>query len=211
MRERQRTRTIRVVGAILGLVGGVLIVSGVLAPWVRSHGVSVGAVAVPGDVRGIDVALGLLAVAAGAAAIILALVVLLTRGRSTRLLGASLIIASLAAGVVVLVEAPDPAEAYIDFAIAQANDAGESTEGVDESLYQLIKSSALDVDLGWGLWLTVGGAALALVGGCLMLLIGPRTVPTDVAMGFTDPVRVPPRPPAESAPDSASAQEQEPQ
>jgi hypothetical protein len=210
MRERRRTSTIRAVGAVLGLVGGALIVSGVLAPWVRSQGVSVGAVAVPGDVRGIEVTLGLLAITAGAAAIILALVVLLTQRRAARLLAASLIITSLAAGVVVLVEVSDPAEAYIDFAIAQASDASESTEGVDESLHRLIKGSALDVELGLGLWLTVGGAALALVGGCLVLLSGPRTVATDVTMGFKDPVRAPLRPPAESAPDSASAQNQEP-
>jgi hypothetical protein len=209
MRERRRTSTIRV-GAILGVVGGALIVSGVLAPWVRSQGLSVGAVEVPGDVRGIEVALGLLAVAVGAAAIILALVVLLTQRRAARLLGASLVIASLAAGLVVLVEVPDPAEAYIDFAIAQASDAGESTEGVDESLHQLIKSSALDVRLGWGLWLTAGGAALALVGGCLVLLIRPQPIATHVAMGFGDPVRAPARPPVEPTPDSASAQDEDP-
>jgi Tryptophan-associated transmembrane protein (Trp_oprn_chp) len=178
MRERGRASRLRVVGALLGLVGGALIVVGTLSPWIQSQGVSVGAAAVPGDVRGIDMSLGFLAAASGAVAVILALVVLLTLRRAARLLGAGLIIASLVTGAVVLVRAADSDQAYIDFAIAQANDVGEPTEGVDESLHELIQSSAFDMELGWGLWLTAGGAVLALVGGCLVLLTGARPVPT---------------------------------
>jgi len=197
MPKRGRTSRIRVMGAVLGLVGGVLIVLGVLAPWIRSQGVSVGAVAVPANVRGVDVSLGLLAAAAGAVTVTVALVVLLTPRRAARLLGAGLIVSSLAAGVVVLVHVADPDQAYIDFAIAQANDAGESTKGADESLHQLIKGSTLDVELGWGLWITAGGAVLALVGGCLVLLTGSRPVATRSARRLDEPAQAEPGLPAQ--------------
>jgi len=197
MRNRGRASRIRVVGAVLGLVGGALIVLGVLAPWVRSQGASVGAIAVPGDIRGVDLSLGLLAAVAGAVAVILALVVLLTLRRGARLLGTGLIIVSLAAGALVLVHVADPDQSFIDFAIAQANEAGESTEGVDESLHQLINSSTLEVELGWGFWLTAGGAVLALVGGCLVLLTGSRPVATRPAMRLDEPARAEPGLPAQ--------------
>ena len=85
-------------GAILGLVGGALIAGGTFLPWARSDGVSVESVVIPSDARGLEVSFGLVAIAAGILAAILALVTLFSPRRAARILGAALIFVALAGG-----------------------------------------------------------------------------------------------------------------
>jgi hypothetical protein len=174
MTEVASTSEVRRAGAIIGLVGGALILGGCFLPWVRTEGASVGEVVISGDVSGLDLSLGVLIAAAGGLAIILALVTMLTLRRGAYLLGAGLVIASIAAGIVAIVYLSDLNQAYTDFAITQARQAGQPTDGVDVSIQRLIELGTLHVEAGPGLWLTIAGAVFALIGGLLVLLGGSR-------------------------------------
>jgi hypothetical protein len=171
-------------GAILGLVGGTLIVGGALLPWAQSDGVSVGTVVIPSDARGLEVSFGLVAMAAGILAAILALVTLLSPRRAARILGAALILVALLAGAVVVIHALDLGQTYVDFAITTAGGAGLPVEGVEPSINQLMEIGSLTVDPGLGLWAAGAGVVLVFVGGLLVLTGSPRPTKKTADMGF---------------------------
>ena len=174
-------------GAILSLVGGALITGGALLPWAQSDGVSVESVVIPSDVRGLDVSFGLVAMAAGVLAAILALVTLLSPRRAARILGAALVLVALLAGAIVVINALDLGQTYADFAIATAGDAGLPLEGVEQSIAQLMEIGSLTVDPGLGLWVAGAGVVLVFVGGLLVLTARPRRIKKAPDMGF-DPI-----------------------
>jgi hypothetical protein len=184
MAKRQSRRKAGLLGAILGLIGGVLIGVGIAAPWAQSEGISVGSVVIPGDVRGWESPFGLFALAAGISAIVLSLATFITPRRTYRLLGGGLVIAALVAGAVAIRTVVDLSQAYVDFAIARASDAGLHTSGVEPSIRELMELGRLDVDAGVGLWLAGAGVILILVGGSLMVISGPRADRDQDDMGF---------------------------
>lgn len=171
-------------GAILGLVGGALIVGGALLPWAQSDGVSVESVVIPSDAGGLDASFGLVVMAGGILAVILALVTLLSPRRAARVLGASLIVVALLTGAIVVINALDPGQTYVDFAIATAGDAGLPLEGVERSIVQLMEIGSLTVDPGLGLWVAGAGVVLVFVGGLLVLTASPRPIKKAADMGF---------------------------
>ena len=152
----------------MALVGGALAVVGTLLTWIHSQGVSVATVSVPGDVKGLDTSLGWLSLSAGGVAVVLSLTALLIWRRAGRVLGVLMVLAGLVAAAVVGLLLNDPDQAYIDFAVSRAQDAGIPTEGVDASLRQLMQVSGLTVDVELGAWVAAGGAALVVIGGGLM-------------------------------------------
>ena len=184
MTDRGDRGRARALGAILGFIGGALIVGGAVAPWAQSEGISVGPAAIPGDVRGWEVSFGLFAVAAGVSALILALIALLASRRKTRLLGSGLIVAALIAGTFVVLSFLDLDQTFVDFAIARAIDAGVQVDGVEASIRQLMELGSLNIEPGLGLWISGGGVVLALIGGSLLLVAGPRPAKATADMGF---------------------------
>ena len=171
-------------GAILGLVGGALIVGGALLPWAQSDGVSVGSVVIPSDARGLEVSFGFVAMAAGILAAVLALVTLFSPRRAARIMGAALILVALLAGAIVVIHALDLGQTYVDFAIATAGDSGLPLEGVELSIIQLMEIGSLTVDPGLGLWVAGAGVVLVFVGGLLVLTASPRPTKKAADMGF---------------------------
>jgi tryptophan-associated transmembrane protein len=168
MHRRAKPSRARAVGAVVALAGGALAVIATYLTWIHSQGVSVATVSVPGDVTGLDTSLGWLSLAAGGVAVALSLIALLIRRRAGRVLGVLTILAGLVVVVVAGLFLNDPDQAFIDFAVSRAQDAGIATEGVDASLRQLMEVSGLTVDVELGAWIAAGGAALVVIGGGLM-------------------------------------------
>jgi hypothetical protein len=174
--ERDRGNKVKVVGAALGLAGGVLVVLGAVTPWVRSKGISVGAAAIPPDIRGLDVSVGWLLLASGISAIAFALGAMLAKFRVVTVLGVGLIVGALVAGAIVVLNVSAAAgDAYVAFAVSRARDAGVVMDGVEASIRELVQHSSLNVERGIGLWLAAVGAALCLVAGALLAWTGFRS------------------------------------
>ena len=150
--------------AMLALIGGAVIVAGSLLTWLEvGGGVSVGSISVTGTPKGSELLPGQVALGAGVAVIVFGLLLLVLR-RARRLLGFLVIlggIVAIAAGAFV---ASSPEDRYIDFAVEKGAPAGQSDE-VRASLTNLFVVSGQEADLGIGLYIAIGGGALALIGG----------------------------------------------
>ena len=149
---------------MLALIGGAVIVAGSLLTWLEvGGGVSVGSISVTGTPKGSELLPGQVALGAGVAVIVFGLLLLVLR-RARRLLGFLVIlggIVAIAAGAFV---ASSPEDRYIDFAVEKGAPAGQSDE-VRASLANLFVVSGQEADLGTGLYIAIGGGALALIGG----------------------------------------------
>ena len=113
--------------------------------------------------KGTELLLGQIALGAGVAVFVFGLLLLVLR-RARRLLGFLVIlggIVAIAAGAFV---ASSPEDRYIDFAVEKGAPAGQSDE-VRASLTNLFVVSGQEADLGIGLYLAIGGGALAVIGG----------------------------------------------
>jgi hypothetical protein len=151
-------------GGLLALIGGAAIVAGSLLTWLEvGGGVSVGSTSVTGTPKGTELLLGQVALGAGVAVTLLGLLLLAIR-RARRLLGFLVIVGGLAAIAAGAFVASSPEDRYIDFAVENGAPVGQADE-VRASLANLFVVSGQEADLGIGLYLAIGGGALAVIGG----------------------------------------------
>jgi hypothetical protein len=168
----------------LALIGGAAIVGGSLLTWLEvGGGVSVGSVSVTGTPTGTELLLGQVALGAGVAVVILGLLLVAIR-RARKLLGLLVIvggIVAIAAGVFV---ASSPQDRYIDFAVEKGAPTGQADE-VRASLINLFDVSGQEADLGIGLYIAIGGGALALIGGLTAVFGRRKPKPVEEAVEET--------------------------
>jgi Tryptophan-associated transmembrane protein (Trp_oprn_chp) len=154
-----------VIATMLALLGGAAVITGSLLTWIDAgQGVTVGTQAVTGTPKGIELQLGQVALGAGVAALVLA-VLLSVAPRAGRVWGALLLLASAAAITAGLVSASQPQQRYAAYAARQASGSTSSTSEIEASLNRLFEVSSLQAKPGVGVYVAVGGGgALALAG-----------------------------------------------
>ncbi len=166
MSERRKRRT-RV--GILALLGGAAIIVGCLLPWVSTpQGVVVGTTSIGGELAGTVLKYGQAAVAAGATVVLLGFLLLVLR-RGTRFVGLLLMLGggvAIAASSAVL---NAPQDRYIAYA-AETGAPTDEVDAVTRSLQNLFAVNDMSVDPGTGLYVAVGGGALALIAGFIALV-----------------------------------------
>jgi hypothetical protein len=149
---------------LLAVIGGGAIIAGCLLTWLEvGGGVSVGSTSVTATPKGTELLLGQVAFGAGVAVLILGLLLLMIR-RARRLLGFLVIVGGLVAIAAGAFVASSPQDRYIDFAVEKGAPAGQSDE-VRASLANLFEVSGQEADLGMGMFIAIGGGALALIAG----------------------------------------------
>jgi hypothetical protein len=174
---------------LLALLGGVVIVAGSFLTWLKvPGGVSVETVSVTGTPKGSELLLGQVAIGAGAAVIILGLLLPAIRS-ARRLLGFLVIVGAVVAIAAAYWVASSPRDRYIDFAVQKAAPASKSDE-VRASLANLFEVSGQEVDLGVGLYVVIGGGALSVVGGLGALLGRRKAKPVEEAAELPEPDRL---------------------
>jgi hypothetical protein len=152
-------------GAVIAILGGVLLVVGSFLSWaeVTGGGVSVTA-------KGTDGSDGWLTLAAGVVAILVGLVGL-RMGR--RMLGVIAIVAGLLGGGFGLYDALTAEDSVLDAAAEEiAPQFGVSTDEVRAILDDAIDAGQLDISIAIGLIIVIAGGAIAVIGGVLMLSRG---------------------------------------
>ena len=148
----------------LALIGGGAIVAGSLLTWLEvGGGVSVGSITVTGEPKGSELLPGQVALGAGAAVIVFGLLLVAIR-RARKLLGFLVVVGGLVAIAAGAFVASSPQDRYIDFAVEKGAPAGQADE-VRASLTNLFVVSNQETDLGIGVYIAIGGGALALIGG----------------------------------------------
>ncbi len=175
--------------SLMALIGGGVIVAGSFLTWLKvPGGVSVETVSVPGTPKGSELLLGQVAIGAGAAVIILGLLLPVIR-RARRLLGFLVIVGGAVAIAVAYSATSSPRDRYIDFAVQKGPPAGHSDE-VRASLANLFEVSGQEVDLGVGLYVVIGGGALSVLGGLGALLGRRKAKPVEEAAELPEPDRL---------------------
>jgi hypothetical protein len=170
--------------AMLALIGGAAIVGGSLLTWLEvGGGVSVGSVSVTGTPKGSELLLGQVALGAGVAVVILGLLLLVLR-RARKLLGFLVIVGGLVAIAAGVFVASSPQDRYIDFAVEKGAPAGQADE-VRASLTNLFEVSGQEADLGIGLYIAIGGAALSVIGGLTAVFGRRKPKPVEEAVEET--------------------------
>jgi hypothetical protein len=166
---------------LLALIGSGAIVAGSLLTWLDvGGGVSVGSVSVRATPKGSELLLGQAALGAGVAVAILGLLLLVLR-RARRLLGFLVIVGGLVAIAAGAFVASSPQDRYIDFAVEKGAPAGQADE-VRASLANLFEVSGQEADLGIGLYIAIGGGALALIGGLTAVFGRRKPKPVEEAV-----------------------------
>jgi hypothetical protein len=174
---------------LLALIGGGAIVAASFLTWLKvPGGVSVETVSVTGTPKGSELLLGQIAIGAGAAVILLGLLLLAIR-RGRRPLGCLVIIAGAVAIAAAYSATSSPRDRYIDFAVQKGAPAGKSDE-VRASLANLFEVSGQQVDLGVGLYVVLGGGALSVLGGLGALLGRRKAKPVEEAAELPEPDRL---------------------
>jgi hypothetical protein len=174
---------------LLALIGGGVIVAGSFLTWLKvPGGVSVETVSVTRTPKGSELLLGQVALGAGAAVILLGLLLSAIR-RARRLLGLLVIIGGAVAITVAYSATSSPRDRYIDFAVQKGAPAGHSDE-VRASLANLFEASGQEVDVGVGLYVVIGGGALSVVGGLGALLGRRKAKPVEEAADLPEPDRL---------------------
>src|SRR5437667_1682969 len=188
VRMTQRPRRSWLPGS-LALIGGGVIVAGSVLTWLKvPGGVSVETVSVTGTPTGSELLLGQVALGAGAAVILLGLLLLAIR-RARRLLGFLVIVGGAVAIAAAYSATSSPRDRYIDFAVQKGAPAGQS-DAVHASLSNLFEVSGQEVDLGVGLYVVIGGGALSVVGGLGALLRRRKAKPVEEAADLPEPDRL---------------------
>jgi hypothetical protein len=166
--------------ALLALIGGATIVVGSLLPWLDvSGGVSVGSVSISGTPKGSRLPPGRVALAAGVVVVILGLLLLALR-TPRKVVGLLVIVGGVVAVATVLFVGSSVRARYFDFAIEKGAPADKADE-VRTSLANLFDVSGQEVRLGAGLYVVIGGGALAVVGGTTALFSRRKRLPTEEA------------------------------
>jgi hypothetical protein len=161
------------IGAVIAIVGGVLLAVGSFLSWaeVSGGGVSVTAKGTDGSDGYVTLIAGLVAVAAGIA--------MMRMGR--RALAVLAILAGLVGGGLGLYDALTAEDSVLDAAAEEiAPQFGATAEEVRVLLDDAIDAGQLDISIAFGLFIVIGGGALAVVGGVMSL--GGGKVP-EMAVG----------------------------
>jgi hypothetical protein len=150
------------IGAVIAILGGVLLVVGSFLSWVELSGGGV-----TETVSGIDGDDGKLTLAAGVIVILVGLVGLRF---SRRVLAVAAILVGLVGAGIGLYDALTAKDAALDaFAEAVAGDLGVSVGDARAALDLAIEGGQLDISISIGLILVIAGGAIAVIGGVLML------------------------------------------
>jgi hypothetical protein len=189
-------------GGIVAIVGGALLALGSFLPWAKVSGQGASVTA-----NGIDGSDGYLTLAAGVAALLIG-ILLLMRG-TRRILAVLVILAGIVGGGLGLYDAVTAKDSVLDAAAEDlAPSFGVSPDRVRAALEQAVDAGQIGVSVSFGLYLVIAGGVVALVGGVLGLR-EPAAEPTDSSSGSTsstetapaEPVVAPPPPPP--GPDSS--------
>lgn len=174
----------------LTILGGVAMAIGAILPFAK---VEAGELPIPSQtVGGLDTADGKLFLGVGIALIVLGVLIWMARSRALRVVAA--VLALLAAGFMLyaaIIDITGIEDESLD-AIAEAGaaqTAGVSVEQVRDALDQFNVS----VNTGFGLYVVLGGAAIAVIGGLLGLL----AKQPEPVMPAAPPPPGPPPPPME--------------
>jgi Tryptophan-associated transmembrane protein (Trp_oprn_chp) len=171
---------------LLAFAGGAAIVAGSSLTWLKvGGGVSVQTVSVTGTPEGTELLAGQVALGAGVAVVVLGLLLLVLR-RARRLLGFLVIVGGLAAIAAGALVASSPEDRYIDFAVEKGAPAGQA-DTVRASLANLFVVSGQEADLGIGLYLAIGGGALAVIGGLTAVFGRRKPKPVEEAKEPSEP------------------------
>ena len=163
--------------SLLAVIGGGAIVAGCLLTWLHvGGGISVKSVSITGAPKGNELLAGKEAYVDGIAVLILALLLLVNRGKRT-LLGLLVVAGGIFAVAIAGYVASSPRDRYIDFAVQQGALAGRTDE-VNLALTKLFDVSGQEADLGVGLLVVIGGGVLSVVGG--VTVVTGRRKPTPI-------------------------------
>ena len=190
------------VGAILAMVGGVLLAVGSFLAWAEVSGGGTSVTA-----KGVDGSDGYITLAAGAVALLVGIA--MTR-QARRMLAVLVILAGIVGGGIGLYDALTAKDSVLDAAAEElAPTFGASAEEVRAALDQAIDAGQLSVSISIGLYVVIAGGVVALIGGILGLrgstaepaaagTVASAPPPAVVTEGGT--VRPAPMPPPATAP-----------
>jgi hypothetical protein len=146
------------VGAILAMVGGVLLAVGSFLAWAEVSGGGTSVTA-----KGIDGSDGYITLAAGAVALLVGIA--MTR-QARRMLAVLVILAGIVGGGIGLYDALTAKDSVLDAAAEElAPTFGASAEEVRAALDQAIDAGQLSVSISIGLYVVIAGGVVALIGG----------------------------------------------
>jgi hypothetical protein len=201
MQESSVSRSMPI-GPVLAILGGALLAIGSFLSWaeVSGGGTSVSAKGIDGTDGWVTLIAGLIAIAAGAAAM---------RG-GRRALAILTIVAGLVGGGLGIYDALTAEDSVLDAAAEEiAPQFGVSADEVRVLLDEAIETGELGISLSIGLYLVIGGGVIAIIGGALQLAGGggaqapsmPSTAssfeqPTSPAAPVSGDVMPPAAPPA---------------
>jgi hypothetical protein len=150
------------VGAILAMVGGVLLAVGSFLAWAEVSGGGTSVTA-----KGIDGSDGYITLAAGAVALLVGIA--MTR-QARRMLAVLVILAGIVGGGIGLYDALTAKDSVLDAAAEElAPTFGASAEEVRVALDQAIDAGQLSVSISIGLYVVIAGGVVALIGGIVGL------------------------------------------
>lgn len=144
-------------------MGGYAIVAGCMLPWLVTGGVNIGPDVVSGTPAGMEFSGGLITLVSGIVVILAATLMMLVP-RSKGVLAVGVVLAGLTGASGTVPTLADPRESYIRFV---ADDLGRSADEVRNSLEALFDIGGIRDTLGEGLYLTLGGAGLSIIGGAV--------------------------------------------
>jgi len=150
------------VGAILAMVGGVLLAVGSFLAWAEVSGGGTSVTA-----KGVDGSDGYITLAAGAVALLVGIA--MTR-QARRMLAVLVILAGIVGGGIGLYDALTAKDSVLDAAAEElAPTFGASAEQVRLALDQAIDAGQLSVSISIGLYVVIAGGVVALIGGIVGL------------------------------------------
>lgn len=190
------------IGPVLAIVGGALLAIGSFLSWatVSGAGTEVSAKGVDGTDGYVTLVAGVVALAVGLAA--------MKAGR--RALAVIAIVAGIVGAGLGIYDATTAKDSVLDAAAEEvATQVGATPDEVRDLLDQAIDAGQLGISISFGLYIVIGGGALAIVGGVLMLgakSAGAGAGATAMPGGFAASSAAPPAssPASPSAPPASS-------
>jgi hypothetical protein len=160
------------IGAIIVIIGGALLAVGSFLTWLTLTGQGLDESA-----SGIDGSDGWITLGAGAVAVVVGIVA--TRAGRKSLAGLA-IVAGIVGGGMGVYDAMTVRDQIADDVAEQT---GATPDQARAAIDELIDGGLMELSMGIGLYLVIGGGALALVGGVVMLATGarPPVMPATVA------------------------------
>jgi hypothetical protein len=168
-------------GGLLSLVGGAAILVGSFLVWIElsTPGIGFQGGRVGGTTKALDLTLGIVAMIGGGLVILGAL--LWTARRSVgRFFGTIVLLGAIGAAAVGVYVLLTLQSRFIDAGVREAASPDLPAEKIESLLTRLFNGGTIDVSPGIGLWVVLGGAALALLAGIVGLMR--RREPTRLPM-----------------------------